>query len=61
VEVRFDPVRGGTRVTLEHRGWASIRGDHPVRHGEEGAAFIRTIGLWWGELLTSLRERARDR
>lgn len=22
IEVRFDPVEGGTRVSLEHRGWA---------------------------------------
>ena len=24
VEVRFEPVAGGTRVTLEHRGWESL-------------------------------------
>lgn len=24
VELRFDPVPGGTRVTLEHRGWAKL-------------------------------------
>ena len=29
-------------------------------YGPDGA-FVRRIGLWWGELLTSLRERARDR
>jgi hypothetical protein len=27
-----------------------------VRHGVEGAAFSRMIGLWWGELMTALRE-----
>lgn len=26
VEVRFEPVEGGTRVTLEHRGWGSLIG-----------------------------------
>jgi len=29
-----------------------------VRHGEELAAFIRTMGMWWGDLLTALRRRA---
>jgi hypothetical protein len=24
VEVRFDPVEGGTRVTIEHRGWTAL-------------------------------------
>ena len=48
---------GGTRVTVEHRGFAALRPDHPVRHGQPIPAFIRTIGLWWGELLSSLRER----
>lgn len=25
VDVRFSPTRGGTRVTLEHRGWERLR------------------------------------
>src|SRR5262249_38824259 len=24
VEVRFEPVEGGTRVTMEHRGWGGL-------------------------------------
>jgi len=56
VEVRFDPTEGGTLVTVEHRGWAALRGDHPARHGLEGPAFSRMIGLWWGDLMTALRE-----
>lgn len=48
---------GGTRVTVEHRGFAALRPDHPVRHGEPIPAFIRRTGLWWGELLSALRER----
>lgn len=55
VEVRFEPSANGTRVTLEHRGWGALRGDHPARHGLDGSAFRDMIGLWWGELLTSLR------
>src|SRR5262249_26429594 len=27
VEVRFEPVDGGTRVTLEHRGWEKVAAD----------------------------------
>lgn len=48
---------GGTRVTVEHRGFAALRPDHPVRHGEPVPAFLRRTGLWWGELLSALRER----
>jgi hypothetical protein len=59
VEVRFEPVESGTRVTLEHRGWGRLRADHPARHGLEGEAFGSMIGLWWAELLQSLGRRAR--
>jgi len=58
VEVWFEPSPSGTLVTVEHRGWSGIRPDHPVRHGQEGSAFACSLGLWWGELMTSLRERA---
>jgi uncharacterized protein YndB with AHSA1/START domain len=60
VEVRFEAVPTGTRVTLRHSGWAALRPDHPVRHGESGPAFIRTLGLWWGDLMTSFRELAAE-
>ena len=56
VEVLFEPSPSGTLVTVYHRGWSRIRADHPVRHGEEASAFLRTMGLWWGDLMTSLRE-----
>jgi uncharacterized protein YndB with AHSA1/START domain len=56
VEVLFEPSNTGTRVTVQHRGWSAIREDHPVRHGLEGAAFSRMMGMWWGELMTGLRE-----
>jgi uncharacterized protein YndB with AHSA1/START domain len=61
VEVAFEAVPLGTRVTVRHSGWAGLRPDHPVRHGFEDAGFIRMIGLWWGELMTSLREFAAER
>lgn len=60
VDVRFDAdANGGTRVTLVHRGWAAIRPDHPARHGMASAAFLRGLGLWWGEQMTTLRAIAQ--
>jgi uncharacterized protein YndB with AHSA1/START domain len=45
VEVRFEPHHsGGTRVTLEHRGWTDLR---------PGDAASSVIGLWWGDLLAA--------
>jgi len=58
VEVLFEPSPSGTLVSVCHRGWSKIRADHPVRHGQDTAAFLRGIGGWWGDLMTSLRERA---
>jgi hypothetical protein len=60
VEVMFSAGTGGTRVTVVHRGWVAIRADHPARHGQERAAFLRMMGLWWGDQLTALRVRAGD-
>ena len=61
VEVDFEPTPSGTRVTVTHRGWSRIRANHPVRHRLEPDAFIRSMALWWGNLMTSLRERALAR
>lgn len=61
VEVWFEPRAEGTRVTLEHRGFAGLPPDHPVRHGKPVDQFIRDMGMWWGGLMTSLRERAEER
>lgn len=58
VEVGFEPAGSGTRVTVTHRGWAAIRADHPARHGQARATFLRSLGLWWGEQLSSLRRAA---
>jgi uncharacterized protein YndB with AHSA1/START domain len=59
VEVLFEASPSGTLVTVTHSGWSAIRPDHPARHGLEVEEFVRMIGLWWGDLLTSLREHAR--
>jgi uncharacterized protein YndB with AHSA1/START domain len=58
VEVRFDAVGDGTQVSVEHRGWSTLPPDHPARHGLDGAGTTRIIGLWWGQLLSALRETA---
>ena len=58
VEVRFEPAGTATRVTVQHRGWAALRADHPARHGLGTAAFTGMMGMWWGDLMGSLREHA---
>jgi uncharacterized protein YndB with AHSA1/START domain len=60
VEVTFTRTESGrTQLVLVHSGFAALRPDHPVRHGEPAAAFIARLGSWWGQLLTSFREHAR--
>ena len=61
VEVTFAPNGDGTLVTVVHRGWTAIRADHPARHGLDVAPFLRMMGMWWADLLTSLREHAAER
>ena len=55
VSVAFEPRRDGTQVTLAHAGWAALPPDHPVRHGQPVPRFIASTGLWWSDLMTSLR------
>lgn len=52
VEIRFEPVDVGTRVTLVHRGWTGIR---------PGDARSSVIALWWGDLLASCIYHVRRR
>jgi len=61
VEVGFSPIHSGTLVTVIHRGLTALPPDHPARHGLPDGQFIRMIGLWWGELMTALREFLRSR
>jgi len=60
VDVRFEAHGDGTLVTLVHSGFAALRPDHPVRHGQPVAVFIARTALWWSQLLTSLRQRVGD-
>jgi len=57
VSVRFEPVSGGTRVTVEHFGWDAIPQDHAARHGFPLSAFQQRLAEWWGALLSSLDTR----
>jgi len=60
VEIRFEPVVGGTRVRVEHRGWDALAADHPARHGLAGPAFGGMMEVWWGDLLVAARRHAKD-
>jgi len=61
VDVQFSPISAGTLVTVTHRGWSSLRADHPARHGLHGGAFAGMIGFWWGEQMSSLRGVCAER
>ncbi len=56
VEVVFAQVQSGTSVTVTHRGWSQLRPDHPARHGLSNQEFCHMLGMWWSDLMTSLRE-----
>jgi uncharacterized protein YndB with AHSA1/START domain len=55
VEVLFEESASGTLVTVTHSGWSALPDDHPVRHGENAAVFLRRTGMWWVDQMTSLR------
>ncbi len=57
----FEASGEGTRVFLEHRGFASLREGRPVRHGQNVVEFIGEMGRWWGSLVTSAREHAEKK
>jgi uncharacterized protein YndB with AHSA1/START domain len=61
VDVSFVAAGDSTLVTVRHTGFASLRDGHPARHGLAGAAFSRMMGLWWGDLMTGLREHVAER
>lgn len=61
VEVLFDAAGEGTLVSVTHRGWSRLRPDHPARHGLEGAAHARQLGLWWAKLLRALAAHVASR
>ena len=59
VEVRFERIAEGTRVTLEHRGFETLPLDHPARHGLAATqAFERMMVSHWAEHLAELKGHA---
>ena len=55
VEIEFERVQRGTRVSVEHYGFDALGRDHDIWHGQDPDAFIGSMGLWWGDLLVSLQ------
>jgi uncharacterized protein YndB with AHSA1/START domain len=55
VEVRFEPVDGETRITVEHRGWETVPQEHVARHTFPDPIFLRRHGEWWQILLSAYR------
>jgi uncharacterized protein YndB with AHSA1/START domain len=49
LEVRFEDEAGGTRVTLEHRGFERLPRQHPGRYGLAGKAMLDVHRARWGE------------
>jgi len=60
VEVRFEPVETGTRVTVEHRGWDAVPAPHVARHGFPDGVFLQRHGEWWRALLAGLAAQANS-
>ena len=61
VEVRFEAIDAGTRVTVEHRGWDAIPAESVARHGFPNAVFLHRHGEWWRALLAGLATRTNSR
>ena len=61
LEVSFEAIGDGTRVTVEHRGWDTIAQDHVARHGFELMLFQRRQVDHWRMLLASLKGSLRER
>ena len=63
VEVRFEAVERGTRVSVEHYGFDELGQDHGSWHGQDPDSLVGSMGLWWGDQLVALRaagSRAQD-
>lgn len=60
VQVNFSAIAQQTKVVLVHSRLSSLRDDHPARHGQLGREFVRSMGMWWGDLLRTLAERVDE-
>lgn len=57
VEVAFEPIGDGTRITVTHRGWESVPQEHVARHGFPLNLFLQRQGEHWRALLHTLGAR----
>jgi uncharacterized protein YndB with AHSA1/START domain len=55
VDISFTQVAEGTRLTLEHFGWATLPPDHRARHGLDDQRFLLSRAQWWDEQMQALR------
>ena len=60
VEIFFEAIAEGTRISLEHRGFAALGAAHPVRHGLKEEAFLDVMGVFWADLLGRVQRFARS-
>ena len=60
VDVRFEPIDGGTRVSVEHRGWSDLRTDHPARHGKHGRDYEYMKASLWADPRLAARATSRE-
>ena len=60
VDIGFTAVEGGTRLTLEHRGWDSLPPDHPARHGMDDRRFLLINARWWEDQFEALRSASDE-
>ncbi len=61
VEVCFEAIADGTRITLEHRGWDAVPKNHPARHGLGDEQFWIMKGAWWRDLLRAAKTYAEKK
>ncbi|CAN5325776.1 SRPBCC domain-containing protein [soil metagenome] len=47
VDVSFEPIGDGVRVTLTHRGWARVPQGHVARHGFSELLLMTRLSEWW--------------
>lgn len=60
VEVTFEPVENGARITVEHRGWDSVPQEHVARHGFPLPLFLQRLGEAWRNGLARLGASVPD-
>ena len=60
VEVRFEAIGDGVRVTLTHRGWSSLPTGHVARHGFGDLLLMTRLGEWWTAQLARYKGRLAD-